>query len=120
MQRRLSGRRSKKNLTDRNIIEVKTPEQKAQDRLSVTDALTRQLSLRSSVSELRERKILKFHEYAEVVETYDGVDYDRSCDKPWTQLTRDDKIFIKAELNDFKRDEMEVHPGSAHLTRFHK
>ena len=50
---------------------------------------------------------------------YGDDDYDRKGNKPWVGLTMLQKVAIKAELNNFKRDEMEVHEQSAHFTRFH-
>lgn len=78
------------------------------------------MSQRSSVRELKEKKILKFDAYVDVGNTYSTVEYDRSCDRPWTRLTTADKISIKRELNEFKRKEMPVHEESRHRTRFHK
>lgn len=51
-----------------------------------------QLSQRSSVRQLKEKKIIKFEDYCEVADTYDGVEYDRSADRPWTRLTVSDKV----------------------------
>ena len=48
-----------------------------------------QLSFRPTIEELRERKIIKFHEYVEVT---DASEYDRRADKPWTRLTPKDKV----------------------------
>jgi len=80
--------------------------------------LTRKLSQRPTVEELRERKILiRFSDYVEVA---DAQDYDRRADKPWTRLTAADKAAIRKELNEFKSTEMEVHELSRHLTRFHR
>lgn len=64
--------------------------------------------------------VCSWDEYCQVTETFSEADYDRTCEKPWTCLTTADKIAIKRELNTFKRDEMDVHPASEHMTRFHQ
>ena len=46
-----------------------------------------------------------------------AADLDRSCDKPWTRLTAADKAAIRAELNEFKTKEMQVHDESRQYTR---
>ena len=85
----------------------------------------------------------KFAEYAEVVEC---EDYDRRyvtvvcrflislslslssslsvslslslrADKPWTRLRPEDKAAIRKELNEYKKNEMAVHPDSEYMTR---
>lgn len=48
-----------------------------------------QLSFRPTIEELRERKIIRFHDYVEVAEV-DVVD--RAGDKPWLRLTPQDKV----------------------------
>lgn len=72
----------------------------------------------------KEKKEVNFDKDVYVADTYAGgqedEEYDRTADKPWTQLTYADKIRIKKELNDFKKEEMDVHPESKGNTRFHK
>ncbi len=52
--------------------------------------LSRKLSMRPTVKELVERKVLiNWHEYVEV---YEVQNYDRRGDKPWTRLTPADKV----------------------------
>eukprot|EP00730_Choanoeca_flexa_P005071 TRINITY_DN11869_c2_g2_i1.p1 TRINITY_DN11869_c2_g2~~TRINITY_DN11869_c2_g2_i1.p1 ORF type:complete len:476 (+),score=86.20 TRINITY_DN11869_c2_g2_i1:266-1693(+) len=119
LERRLSIRSDRTDLTARNIIQSESNEELAERRASVVSRLSRKLSERLSVHELKEKKILKFDAYAEVTETWGRDAYDRRADKPWTRLTNVDKIKIRKELNDFKRAEMDVHPDSEHLTRFH-
>jgi hypothetical protein len=58
--------------------------------------------------------------YVDVYNTHRGSVYERAGERPWTQLTTRDKIRIKTELNEFKKNEMVVHPDSAKFTRFHK
>eukprot|EP00731_Ephydatia_muelleri_P031609 Em0023g116a len=117
LARRLSQRPSRIELEQRNILPAEKPERDQQfEDARVT--LERKLSRRPTVKELRELKILiRFADYAEVVEC---EDYDRRADKPWTRLSSDDKAAIRAELNTFKQYEMEVHPDSQYMTRFHK
>jgi len=74
--------------------------------------------MRPTVKDLVDRKVLiNWHEYVEV---YQAQDYDRKGDKPWTRLTPADKASIRKELNEFKKNEMQVHEESRHYTRFHK
>ena len=40
------------------------------------------------------------------------------ADKPWTRLRPEDKAAIRKELNQFKRQEMAVHPESEYMTRY--
>jgi phosphatase and actin regulator 4 len=114
LERRLSLRPTRTELEQRNIIKGKERDQQFEDTKA---ALTRKLSRRPTVKELRERNILKFAEYAEVVEC---EDYDRRADKPWTRLRPEDKAAIRKELNEYKKTEMEIHPESQYMTRFHK
>ena len=79
--------------------------------------LVRKLSYRPTIQELRDKRIIRFHDYIEVTEV---EDYDRRADKPWTHLTPKDKAAILNELNLYKSTEMEVHEESRHLIRFHK
>ena len=41
------------------------------------------------MDELKERKIIKFCDYVEVM---DSIEYDRKAEKPWTRLTPKDKV----------------------------
>lgn len=117
LERRLSQRPSRNELYQRNIIhsEKSMKEQQFEERKVF---LERKLSRRPTVKELRERNILiRFADYAEVIE---AEGYDRRADKPWTRLRPEDKASIRKELNEFKRYEMNVHPESQYMTRFHK
>ncbi|EDQ86242.1 uncharacterized protein MONBRDRAFT_33902 [Monosiga brevicollis MX1] len=82
--------------------------------------LERRLSQRSSITELAKRRILtQFDlEHIQVVEITGISAEDRRSDPTWTQLSPDEKIFIRKELNELKAS-MEVHEDSRHLTRFH-
>ncbi|XP_003383494.1 PREDICTED: phosphatase and actin regulator 4B-like [Amphimedon queenslandica] len=117
LERRLSLRPPRHELEARNILKGKANTQRELELEEMKANLTRKLSRRPTVKELRERNILKFAEYAEVVEC---EDYDRRADKPWTRLRPEDKAAIRKELNEFKKMEMEVHPDSQYMTRFHK
>lgn len=55
-----------------------------------------------------------FADYAEVIE---AESFDRTADKPWTRLRPEDKASIRKELNEFKKNEMAVHPESEYMTR---
>lgn len=57
------------------------------------------MSFRPTIEELRERKIIKFHEYVEVT---DASEYDRRADKPWTRLTPKDKVNFQADINMYR------------------
>eukprot|EP00039_Didymoeca_costata_P023674 m.7877 g.7877 ORF g.7877 m.7877 type:complete len:366 (-) comp3797_c2_seq1:6303-7400(-) len=120
LERKLSVRSTPKDLKDRNILSVESEAEKLERKRSLKAILKRQLSQRSSVKELRDRKILNFGAYVDVYDTYDDQEYDRTGEKPWTNLTLQDKIQIKQELNDFKANEMPVHEESKKYTRFHK
>ncbi|XP_065891283.1 phosphatase and actin regulator 1-like isoform X2 [Dysidea avara] len=120
LSRRLSMRPTKEELQQRNILRNDNiSEQEARDEFERKKGiLTRKLSRRPTVKELREKRILiRFADYAEVI---DALEYDRKADKPWTRLKPEDKAEIRKELNEFKRFEMEVHPESEYMTRFHK
>ena len=51
--------------------------------------LSRKLSFRPTVQELKDRKIIQFSAYVEV--EYSDT-YDRRADKPWTRLTPKNKV----------------------------
>lgn len=120
LERRLSSRGSKKDLAARNIIRSESAAEAAEKRKSLQGILQRRLSRRMSAKELRKKGVLKFHEFVDVYDAAAADDYDRKAEKPWTKLTNADKIAIKRELNEFKRDEMPVHTESEKYTRFHK
>ncbi len=67
--------------------------------------LVRKLSYHPTIQELRDKRIIRFHDYIEVTEV---EHYDRRADKPWTHLTPKDKAAILNELNWYKSTEMEV------------
>uniref|UniRef100_A0A3Q3X8S5 Phosphatase and actin regulator 1 n=1 Tax=Mola mola TaxID=94237 RepID=A0A3Q3X8S5_MOLML len=104
-------------LEQRNILKPRN-DLEEQEKREIKRHLSRKLSQRPTVEELREAKILiRFSDYVEVAE---AQDYDRRADKPWTRLTAADKAAIRKELNEFKSTEMEVHESSRHFTRFHR
>jgi len=118
LTRRLSQRPTKSELEQRNILPQDSPEDRHKEREKVKRQLSRKLSMRPTVKDLVDRKVLiNWHEYVEV---YQAQDYDRKGDKPWTRLTPADKASIRKELNEFKKNEMQVHEESRHYTRFHK
>ncbi|KAG7462955.1 hypothetical protein MATL_G00190270 [Megalops atlanticus] len=117
LQRRLSQRPTTEELEQRNILKQKNEEEAQEAKQEIKRRLSRKLSLRPTVAELVARRILRFNEYVEVTE---AKDYDRRADKPWTRLTPADKAAIRKELNDFKRNEMDVHEESRQFTRFHR
>eukprot|EP00041_Stephanoeca_diplocostata_P033695 m.1119356 g.1119356 ORF g.1119356 m.1119356 type:complete len:575 (-) comp24390_c0_seq2:2011-3735(-) len=120
LERRISLRSNKDELAQKNIFREETEEEASERKASLKAILKRRLSQRTSVKELKEKKILQFDQYVDVFQTYTGGEYYRGGPRPWTRLTTADKIRIKKELNDFKHDEMDVHPDSAKFTRFHK
>lgn len=115
--RRLSLRPTQEELEQRNILKQQTPAEAKMEKEQKKKVLLRKLSFRPTIEELKERKIIRFNDYIEVTQ---AQDYDRRADKPWTRLTPKDKAAIRKELNDYKSNEMEVHEGSRHLTRFHR
>lgn len=115
--RRLSLRPTQEELEQRNILRQLTPAEAEKEKEQKKKVLLRKLSFRPTIEELKERKIIRFNDYIEVTQ---AQDYDRRADKPWTRLTPKDKAAIRKELNDYKNNEMEVHEGSRHLTRFHR
>ncbi|XP_064624246.1 phosphatase and actin regulator 1-like isoform X3 [Lineus longissimus] len=117
LTRRLSLRPSAEELESRNILHRHTQDEIAKERNETKKVLTRKLSFRPTIEELKERKIIKFSDYIEFTECNE---YDRKADKPWTRLTPKDKAAIRKELNEYKAQEMPVHEGSKHLTRFHR
>ncbi len=44
--------------------------------------------------------------------------YNYRADKPWTRLRPEDKAAIRKELNEFKKNEMTIHPESEYMTRY--
>jgi len=119
LRRKLSLRSDSEALTQRNILHAESNSERAQRRSEIEESLTEQLSRRASVDVLKANRILHFEAYTDVSLTWGCDLYDRKSDKPWTRLTGQDKIRIRAELNDYKLTEMMVHPDSAHMTRFH-
>ncbi|KAI4872070.1 hypothetical protein NFI96_031429 [Prochilodus magdalenae] len=116
-------------------ITARNEQEELEEKREIKRRLTRKLSQRPTVEELRQAKILiRFSDYVEVA---DAQDYDRRADKPWTRLTAADKASpngdntefrererrrreraaIRKELNDYKSNEMEVHESSRHLTK---
>ena len=67
------------------------------------------------------KSVLNFNEVVEVLPTFRSTDYNRKTDDSFTfkRLTPKLKQEIRDELNQFKREEMEIHSESAHNTAFH-
>lgn len=78
--------------------------------------LLRKLSFRPTIQQLKDKQIIRFNDYVEVTE---AEIYDRIVDKPWKNLTHEEKAKIRWELNNFKATEMDVHEASKIYTRFH-
>lgn len=79
--------------------------------------LERSLSRRKSVQELRERNILTKFDSDINVQVLDGISADdRKSDATWSRLSKQDKLFIRKELNEFKSSEMQVQPPVLRLT----
>eukprot|EP00049_Salpingoeca_infusionum_P012869 m.239082 g.239082 ORF g.239082 m.239082 type:complete len:505 (-) comp15291_c0_seq3:50-1564(-) len=92
LERQLSLRSDKQQLMDRNVLPSLSEDERHQQATKVKTILKKRLSQRSSVKELKQRKILKFDAYAEVAETWDVESYDRSGERPWMYLTDHDKV----------------------------
>ncbi|KAJ1501484.1 hypothetical protein HMI55_003374, partial [Coelomomyces lativittatus] len=90
--------------------------QKAQ----LVDNLNHLLAQRPSPEEVPSR-IIQFEDYVQVAETFMKQEYNRQPDTNATfrKLTPKMKMEIRAELNDFKKNEMEVHTESLKNTSFH-
>jgi hypothetical protein len=67
------------------------------------------------------KSVLNFNEVVEVLPTFRANDYNRKTDDSFTfkRLTPKLKQEIRDELNQFKREEMDIHGESAHNTAFH-
>merc|ERR1712127_241197 len=96
-------------LQDRNIFRNRKSDKEIRgERESIKRELSRKLSIRPSIQELIEKRII-FNQYVDI---YDIDHYDRRADKPGTKLTPMDKAQIRKELNEFKEYEMPVHEES--------
>ncbi|GAU99270.1 hypothetical protein RvY_10296 [Ramazzottius varieornatus] len=113
LQRKLSLRPTAEDLAQRNILR----EDEKFDMKERRESLARKLSFRPTIEQLKELKIIRFNDYVEMSQV---EEWDRRADKPWTRLTPKDKAAIRKELNDFKKEEMEVHEQSKQYTRFHR
>eukprot|EP01134_Creolimax_fragrantissima_P004942 CFRG4942T1 len=111
-------RPSPNDLVLRGILKKDKGDGSVESLAEISRRLSVKLSERLQIDELIERRIL-FNESVTVARTYTASDYNRTAEKPWTKLTMGDKEAIKAELNQFKATEMEVHAASARYTRFH-
>lgn len=114
---KLSQRPSFYELEEKNILMKSSAEERKKNKEDIKRTLMRKLTFRPTVSELRDRQILKFNDYVEVAHT---DDVDRKAERPWTKLTSNDKAYIRKELNLYKSTEMIVHQESKHNTRFHE
>jgi hypothetical protein len=77
------------------------------------DTLENKIKDRPTLEELQEKKIL-FAETVEVLPTFRKSEYNRKPDAMSTfkNLTQQMKVDIREELNNFKKEEMEIHPES--------
>lgn len=78
------------------------------------DTLQNKIANRPDLEELQERKIILFAETVEVLPTFRKSEYNRKPDNSATfkNLTQQMKIDIREELNNFKKEEMDIHPES--------
>ncbi|KAK1797307.1 hypothetical protein P4O66_008687, partial [Electrophorus voltai] len=73
----------------RDSSRARNEQEELEEKREIRRRLTRKLSQRPTVEQLRQAKILiRFSDYVEVA---DAQDYDRRADKPWTRLTAADK-----------------------------
>uniref|UniRef100_A0A8C2C2Y8 Phosphatase and actin regulator n=1 Tax=Cyprinus carpio TaxID=7962 RepID=A0A8C2C2Y8_CYPCA len=74
------------------LCSARNEQEELEEKRELKKRLSRKLSQRPTVEELREAKILiRFSDYVEVAE---AQDYDRRADKPWTRLTAADKVHL--------------------------
>lgn len=85
------------------------------------DSLEGKIRERPNAAELVESRILIFSESVEVLPTFRKSEYNRKPDATATfkNLTQQMKVDIREELNQFKKDEMPIHPDSGSNTCFH-
>ena len=78
------------------------------------DTLENKIANRPPVEELQEKKIIFFAETVEVLPTFRKSEYNRKPDATATfkNLTQQMKVDIREELNNFKKEEMDIHPDS--------
>ncbi|XP_042624777.1 phosphatase and actin regulator 1-like [Cyprinus carpio] len=82
-------------LEQRNILKPRNEQEQMEEKREIRHRLSRKLSQRPTVEELRHAKILiRFCDYVEVA---DAQDYDRRADKPWTRLTAADKVSVDGQ-----------------------
>ncbi len=75
---------------------------------------------RPTPTDLEKKKIL-ISDSIEIFYTHHKSEYDRQPhrDSTFRRLTNELKIIIKNEINQYKKDEMIVHPDSTMNTNFH-
>ena len=80
----------------------------------VENTLENKLASRPPVEELQEKRIIFFAETVEVLPTFRKSEYNRKPDGNATFkiLTQQMKVDIREELNNFKKEEMDIHPQS--------
>lgn len=76
-------------------------------------------SFHGDAAPAKPKKTVSWSEEKEVATTWSVSEYDRTNDKHWQGLSHSDKTSIRNELNEYKRNEMQVHEKSKHLTRYH-
>lgn len=84
------------------------------------DTLENKIANRPPVEELQEKKIIFFAETVEVLPTFRKSEYNRKPDATATfkNLTQQMKVDIREELNNFKKEEMDIHPESKSMICF--
>jgi hypothetical protein len=81
------------------LVRADVPHRKAGDALTCRVQIAR----RPSIKQLEERRIfVNFSPTVAVAETHPVGEYDRSIEKTWLSLTREQKEAMKAELNSLK------------------
>ncbi|XP_016118339.1 phosphatase and actin regulator 1-like [Sinocyclocheilus grahami] len=90
---RLSQRPTAEELEQRNILKPRNEEEQMEEKREIRRRLSCKLSQRPTVEDLRRARILiRFCDYVEVS---DAQDYDRRTDKPWMRLTAADKASVE-------------------------
>jgi len=121
----LKRRPEKESLESKNILrgEKQDPSLHAATeklkRAQLENVLESKIKARPNPEQIK--SVLNFNEVVEVLPTFRATDYNRKTDDSFTfkRLTPKLKQEIREELNQFKREEMEIHGESAHNTAFH-
>ncbi|KAJ3335638.1 DnaJ sub C member 27 [Kappamyces sp. JEL0680] len=120
----LKKRPNKSELEQQNILKSNgasaalVSAQESLKRSILEDTLANKINNRPTVEELEDKKIL-FAETVEVLPTFRKSEYNRKPDATATfkNLTQQMKVEIREELNNYKKEEMDVHPEIAAMDK---